>query len=90
LDVVTPDKAEPPTWNETPTPAPPGLININSATLAELDTLPGIGPVKAQSIIDFREDHGPFTSKEEILAVTGIGPATFDGIKELITVQFSP
>ena len=41
-------------------------------------------------IIDFREDHGPFTSIEEILGVTGIGPATFDGIKELITVGNSP
>ena len=60
--VMTQDRAEPPTLNETPIPATPGLININSATLAELDTLPGIGPIKAQSIIDFREVHGPFTS----------------------------
>lgn len=72
------------------TPASSGLININTATLEELDTLPGIGPVKAQSIIDHRNDHGPFKSIEAIQDVAGIGPATFDGLRDLITVQTFP
>jgi competence protein ComEA len=62
-------------------------ININTATLAELDTLPGIGPVTAQSIIAYREAHGPFNTIEDIMDVPGIGPATFERIKDLITVQ---
>jgi len=62
------------------------LININSATLEELDSLPGIGPTTAQKIIDYRDENGPFTVIEDILNVSGIGPATFEDIKDLITV----
>lgn len=62
-------------------------ININTATLEELDSLPGIGPVIAQKIIDYRQEHGPYQSIEAIMDVSGIGPATFDRIKELITVS---
>jgi competence protein ComEA len=70
-----------------PTAAPTFPININSAALQELEFLPGIGSVKAQSIIDYREQNGPFESIEEILNVTGIGPATFEQIKDLIIVD---
>lgn len=63
------------------------LININTATLQELDSLPGIGPTTAQKIIDYRQQHGPFRQIEEIMNVSGIGPATFDRIKDLITVD---
>jgi competence protein ComEA len=63
-----------------------GLININTATLAELETLPRIGPTIAQRIIDYRTANGPFTSIEQIMNVKGIGPATFAQIKDLITV----
>jgi competence protein ComEA len=90
FDEVTPGGSEPSAQNETPIPASPGLININTATLSELDTLPGIGEIKAQSIIDYRNANGPFESIEDILAVTGIGPVTFDGIKQLITVDIYP
>lgn len=62
------------------------LININTAALEELDSLPGIGPTIAQRIIDYRTENGPFFSIEEIMDVSGIGPATFDEIKNLITV----
>lgn len=62
------------------------LININTATLEELDSLPGIGPTTAQRIIDYRTENGPFTAIEEIMDVSGVGPSTFDEIKNLITV----
>ena len=61
-------------------------ININIATLEELDALPGIGPVFAQRIIDYREANGPFKSIEEIVRVDGIGDATFAKLKDQITV----
>ena len=62
------------------------LIDINTATLEQLDTLPGIGPTTAQKIIDYRAANGPFGTIEDIMNVSGIGPATFDDIKRLITV----
>src|SRR5574338_517531 len=62
------------------------LININTATAAELDTLPGIGPTTAQKIIDYRQQNGPFVAKEDIINVSGIGPGTYERIKDLITV----
>jgi competence protein ComEA len=62
------------------------LININTASLEELDSLPGIGSVTAQHIIDYRDTNGPFTTIDEIMDVSGIGPATYDEIKNLITV----
>ena len=62
-------------------------VNINNANLAALQTLSGIGPVKAQAIIDYREQNGPFAKIDDIKKVSGIGPATFDKIKELISVE---
>ncbi len=63
-----------------------GLININTASAAELETLPGIGPVKAQAIIDYRQQNGAFARTEDLTKVSGIGPKTFDKLKHLITV----
>ena len=63
-----------------------GVININTASLQDLDTLPGIGPSTAQSIIDFREENGSFSSVEDIVLVPGIGEATLNEIIEFITV----
>ena len=62
-------------------------VNINTATIEELDTLPGIGPSIAQRIIDYRTTHGPFQSVEDIKNVRGIGDATFEKLKDKITVQ---
>ena len=62
------------------------LVDINTASLAELDKLPGIGPTTAQKIIEYRDVAGPFATIEDIVNVSGIGAATFDEIKNLITV----
>lgn len=62
------------------------LININTASAAELDALPGIGPTTAQKIVDYRAKNGPFVSTEDIINVSGIGPASYERIKNLITV----
>ncbi len=63
-----------------------GLVNINTANLEELDTLPGVGPATAQRIIDYRDANGPFASIEAIMDVSGIGEATFERLQDLITV----
>ncbi|NLF62987.1 MAG: hypothetical protein GX579_00135 [Chloroflexi bacterium] len=66
---------------------PGALVNINTASIAELETLPGIGPALAQKIVDHRAEHGPFATIEAILDVSGIGPAKFEAIRDWITVQ---
>jgi len=65
---------------------PIGKININTATAEQLDTLSGIGPAYAGRIIDYRNSHGGFKSIEEIQEVTGIGPKTFEKLKDQITI----
>ncbi|GAA3280010.1 helix-hairpin-helix domain-containing protein [Paenarthrobacter aurescens] len=62
-------------------------VNINTATLEELGTLPRVGPVTAQGIIDWRKEHGPFASVDELDAVDGIGPKLMESLKDLVTVQ---
>lgn len=61
-------------------------ININTASKELLMQLPGIGETKAQAIIDYRNQNGPFTALEEIQEVSGIGPVTFQNLKDLITI----
>ena len=63
-----------------------GLININTASQEQLETLPGIGPAKAQAIIDYRQQNGDFADIRDIQNVTGIGPATFESLRDLITI----
>jgi competence protein ComEA len=67
-----------------------GLVNINTAGLEELDSLPGIGPSTAQKILDYRDENGRFNTIEELMNVSGIGEAKFDGVKDLITVGDTP
>lgn len=61
-------------------------VNINTATQAELETLQGIGPVKAKAIVDYRKKNGPFKSPGELEKVNGIGPATMKQLRKDITV----
>ena len=67
-----------------------GLVNINTASLEELDTLPGIGPSTAQKILDYRDEYGRFNTIEELMNVSGIGEAKFGSVKDLITVGDNP
>ncbi len=75
--------------NEQP-PTAAQLININTASITELDELPGIGPTKASEIIAYRELNGDFERIEEIEMVSGIGSVTFEKIKALICVSDQP
>src|SRR5258708_24788841 len=63
------------------------LIDINTATLSDLESLPGIGPTVAQKILDYRQLHGSFLRIADLLTLPGIGVSTFDNIKYLISVN---
>jgi competence protein ComEA len=69
-----------------PGAVPGALINVNTATAAELEALPGIGEVIAQAIVDYRTENGPFATVDELLDVSGIGDATLANIHDLVTV----
>ncbi len=71
---------------EANTAAARGLVNINTASVAELDSLPGVGAVTAQKIADYRQQH-PFEKIEDIMQVRGIGEAKFNKMKDRITVR---
>ncbi len=64
--------------------APP--VNINQADEAELQSLPGVGPAKAANIVAYRRQNGPFESKEELMAVEGIGEQIFMNIRDRVTI----
>lgn len=79
-----------PVVGETPAVPPgttaSGLVNLNTADAATLETLPRVGPAMAARIIDWRETSGPFTAVEDLLSISGIGDKTFEGLKDLVTV----
>lgn len=89
MPTLTPE----PTATTAPASATPaaGLagdkVNINTATAAELDRLPRIGPATAERILEYRAARGPFQAPEDLMKVKGIGPATFEQLKDLITVR---
>ena len=71
----------------TPREARRDGIDLNTAGPGELETLPGIGPVKARAIVDYREQTGGFGSVTQVMEVTGIGPATYESIRDLVYVE---
>ncbi|WP_372338989.1 helix-hairpin-helix domain-containing protein [Actinoplanes sp. RD1] len=85
---VTPPPGAAPTAPAGPAgaSAPPGLVNLNTATLADLDGLPGVGPVLAQRILDARESRGGFAAVSDLQQVDGIGTARYEQLKDLVTI----
>jgi competence protein ComEA len=65
---------------------PPAALDLNLASEAALDSLPGIGPTRAASIVQYRASHGPFRSVEELGRVSGMGPAALARIRDLVIV----
>jgi len=77
----------PPSPNaNTPEGASSARVNINTASMSDLDTLSGVGPSTAKAIIEYRTKNGPFGSIEDLLNVRGIGPAKLDAMREQVTV----
>jgi competence protein ComEA len=77
--------------SEAATEAPVSrLIDLNTAPVEELQTLPGIGPVLAQRIVQYREEHGPFRSVDELAKVRGISPRMVDELRDLVTAGGAP
>lgn len=68
------------------TGSPGGPVDLNAATVADLDVLPGVGPVLAQRIVDWREAHGPFTSVDQLREVSGIGDRKFTDLRPRVRV----
>lgn len=80
--IVVPAVGDETTAAESSAPGQP--LSLSRATQAELETLPRIGPATAQRIIAWRDTHGPFRSVDDVLAVSGIGPATLEGFRALV------
>lgn len=86
--VQIPARSASPTMSVTPdTSSTSALVNLNTASLAELLTLPGIGEVRAQAILAYRAEHGPFGRIEDLQKVSGIGPVTYENLAPYITVD---
>ncbi|MFQ1898408.1 ComEA family DNA-binding protein [Aeromonas veronii] len=85
--VLAADKATPKQTTTAEVSKESGKLNINTATLAELTSLKGIGDKKAQAIVDYREKQGKFTSVDQLADVNGIGPATLEANRDMIIVK---
>ncbi|MFM4928614.1 ComEA family DNA-binding protein [Aeromonas veronii] len=85
--VLAADKAAPKQTTTAEVAKETGKLNINTATLAELTSLKGIGDKKAQAIVDYREKQGKFTSVDQLADVNGIGPATLEANRDMIIVK---
>ncbi len=84
LQVVVPRRGSSSGGANSTAGATGGPVHLNTATLEELDTLPGVGPVTAQKIVEYRERNGGFTSVDDLDAVPGIGPARLETLRELV------
>ena len=80
--VVVPVKAPAGSAASSGATAPAGPVHLNVAKLEQLDSLPGVGPVTAQKILDYRQKHGAFSSLEELDAIPGIGPARIEQLRD--------
>ena len=83
-----PSATAPPGTNPSsaPTQATAAPVNLNTATLDQLDALPGVGPVLAQRILDYRTQTGPFTTIDQLQEVPGVGPKKFDSLKSHVRI----
>lgn len=84
---ATPPPVRTPLGSDPPGDVANGLVNLNTADRTALETLPRIGPSTAQKILDYRDANGPFGSIDELMNVSGIGPATFERLAPLITIE---
>lgn len=71
-------------------PSEANPLNLNAATQAELELLPGIGPALSQAILDYRAEFGPFQTTEQLMEVPGIGEKRFAAVEQLICVEDTP
>nr|WP_223884686.1 ComEA family DNA-binding protein [Micromonospora craniellae] len=86
VGVPAPTPAAPAPGAAAPGAVPGGRVNLNTATLAQLDALPGVGPVLAQRIIEHRDQRGGFRAVSDLRQVNGIGDARYEELKDLVTV----
>ena len=88
LKIDVPRKGVEVTTTGAPSPgsSPGSMVSLNSADQAALEVIPGIGPVKAAAIVQYRTDNGAFSSLDELLEVTGIGPATLESIRPYVSL----
>ena len=82
--IVVPARASAASTGGNSPAAPAGPVHLNTATLEDLDALPGVGPVTAQKILDYRQQHGAFANIDELDAIPGIGPARLDQLRNLV------